>query len=416
MAASVLNQFIDIKILVSLSIEEDGAAVTGHLFQMVSLAAKDPEGCVRSNPSVDMDTEAFSRFFHCDPEPVKRSVEVLQKYGLAEVEDGRLYICALHKKKKSEADAAAGRAKHAQQVKEWRARQKAEKAAAGTGLQNAWKPKTARSPSAAGPVTETVNGSVKTRIVKPSGENPEPCTTAEFTAGQNSACDPPCDAVVNPDTDIYITDISHTSNISNRKIYHIASGGKMGKPKSNSQAANAACIAAAAETGSARPGKGMIPLSSLPKDLRQVVEAWNALHIKTFTGLTVYMRNKLQQLLRQYTPEDVLRAIGNIARSPFLLGQTEASKNWRITLGWVLKPENCAKLLSGQYETYGNDNGDRENAVSCTGYGAPREWCETYLDGHADMTPEERKAAYHAWLNPHNADLDEAAAILNVTY
>ena len=94
----------------------------------------------------------------------------------------------------------------------------------------------------------------------------------------------------------------------------------------------------------------MIPLSSLPKDLRQVVEAWNALHIKTFTGLTVYMRNKLQQLLRQYTPEDVLRAIGYIARSPFLLGQTEASKNWRITLGWVLKPENCAKLLSGQYE------------------------------------------------------------------
>ena len=38
------------------------------------------------------------------------------------------------------------------------------------------------------------------------------------------------------------------------------------------------------------------------------------------------------------------------------------------------------------------------------------------LNGVRAMTPEERKAAYHAWLNPHNADLDEAAAILNVTY
>ena len=128
------------------------------------------------------------------------------------------------------------------------------------------------------------------------------------------------------------------------------------------------------------------------------------------------MRNKLQLLLQQYPLEDVLRAIGSIAGNPFLLGQTEASKNWRITFGWVLNPENCAKLLSGQYETCRGD-GERENAAAAgSGYGAPREWCETYLPGHAGLTPEERKAAFHAWLNPHNAELDEAAAILKVTY
>lgn len=383
MAASVLNQFFDIAILVSLSLEPDGAAVTGHLFQMVSLAVKDPEGCVRSNPAADMNPDAFSRFFNCNPDAVKRSLEVLCRYGLVEIEEGRFYICALYNKKKAEADAAAGRARHARQVREWRDRQK------------------------------TAKGQVTTPMVKPSGENPGARAAAGAAAGKNHACD----ANVNPDApDIYISDISNTSDISNKKIYHISPGGKKEKAKGKRGAA-ADGNAPAAETGGARTGKGIIPLDGLPEDLRRVVEAWNSLRIKTFTGLTACMRNKLQLLLQQYPLEDVLRAIGSIAGNPFLLGQTEASKNWRITFGWVLNPENCAKLLSGQYETCRGGDGERENAAAAgSGYGAPREWCETYLPGHAGLTPEERKAAFHAWLNPHNAELDEAAAILKVTY
>ena len=63
MGVSVLNHFVCIPTLVSLSLEKDGAAATGHLLQMVSLAVKDPEGCVRSEPLIDMDAEAFSRYF-----------------------------------------------------------------------------------------------------------------------------------------------------------------------------------------------------------------------------------------------------------------------------------------------------------------------------------------------------------------
>ena len=394
MAVSVLNQFFDIAILVSLSLEPDGAAVTGHLFQMVSLAVKDPEGCVRSNPAAEMDPDAFSRFFNCDPDEVKRSLEVLCRYGLVETEEGRLYICALHRKNNAEANAAARRARHAQQVREWRDRQK------------------------------TVKGQAKTPMGKPWTKSAKPRAAAGDTCVENRVCDPLCDYDVNlPATDRYISDISNTSDISKKEIYHISSDGKKENAKPKGRTAGAACTAAAGKvsagaTGKAGTGKGIIPLDKLPDDLLQVVEAWNSLHRKTFTGLTAAMRNKLQELLKLYPLAEVLRAIGTIARTPFLLGQTEASRNFRITLGWVLKPENCGKVLSGQYETF--PAGDGENtaglsAASC-GYGAPREWCETYLPDHASMTPEERKAAFHDWMNPHNEDLDEAAAIMNVTY
>ena len=432
MAASVLNQFFDIAILVSLSLEADGAAVTGHLFQMVSLAVKDPEGCVRSNPAADMDPDAFSRFFNCDPDEVNRSVEALCRYGLVETEEGRLYIRALRKKKKAEADTAARRARHAQQVREWRDKQKTVKESAGTDWHTEAEESADTSATVTEPVSKTMKGAVnptvmepaKTSMGKPWAKSAKPHAAAGDTCGENRVCDSLCDYDVNlPATDRYISDISNTSDISKKEIYHISSDGKKENAKPKGRTAGAACTAAAGKvsagaTGKAGTGKGIIPLDELPDDLRQVVEAWNGLHRKTFTGLTAAMRNKLQELLKLYPLAEVLRAIGTIARTPFLLGQTEASRNFRITLGWVLKPENCGKVLSGQYETF--PAGDGENtaglsAASC-GYGAPREWCETYLPDHASMTPEERKAAFHDWMNPHNEDLDEAAAIMNVTY
>lgn len=431
MGVSVLNHFVCIPTLVSLSLEKDGAAATGHLLQMVSLAVKDPEGCVRSEPLIDMDAEAFSRYFNCDLESLLRSVEVLCKHSLVEVEDGRLYVSPLRKKKKAEAVTAARRARHAQEVREWRSQQKTAKKTAVTDRHTV---EEAAVPSAAvtdavketmkEPVNPTVMEPAKTPMGKPWAKSAKPHAAAGDKCGENRVCDPVCDYDVNlPATDRYISDISNTSDISKKEIYHISSDGKKENAKPKGRTAGAACTAAAGKvsagaTGKAGTGKGIIPLDELPDDLRQVVEAWNGLHRKTFTGLTAAMRNKLQELLQQYPLADVLRAIGTIACTPFLLGQTEASRNFRITLGWVLKPENCGKVLSGQYETF--PAGDGENtaglsAASC-GYGAPREWCETYLPDHASMTPEERKAAFHDWMNPHNEDLDEAAAIMNVTY
>lgn len=156
----------------------------------------------------------------------------------------------------------------------------------------------------------------------------------------------------------------------------------------------------------------LILLDKLPLPCRNVLNAWNKLPLKKFKGLIPSMEQKLEQLMQHYGEETVRKTVENIAKSEFLLGK---KGSWFLTLGWLLRPENFAKVLSGKYQDqdnpYNNNNGN---------YMA-RRWQEGepfpfYLPGEPEdgspMSAEEIDKALDAFLHPHNDILDEAARIL----
>ena len=86
------------------------------------------------------------------------------------------------------------------------------------------------------------------------------------------------------------------------------------------------------------------------KDVRRIVQAWNALGLQQITKLTPNSRRgcMLRARVREYGTEAVLEAIGKIRRSAFLKGQN--SKGWVITLEWFVRPNNFPKVLEGNYD------------------------------------------------------------------
>lgn len=156
----------------------------------------------------------------------------------------------------------------------------------------------------------------------------------------------------------------------------------------------------------------IILLDKLPLPCRNVLDAWNKLPLKKFKGLIPSMQQKLEHLVQHYGEETVRKTVENITKSEFLLGK---KGGWFLTLGWLLHPENFAKVLSGKYQDqdsyYNNNNG---NSMA-------RRWQEGepfpfYLPGeHEDgspMTAEEIDKALDSLLHPRNALLDESARLL----
>jgi len=115
LAVSILNQFFDINMLAAIAAEPNGITITGHLFQMLSLATKNPEGCVRLVPNSYMDAVSFARIFNCTVALVLDSIRTLQKLGIVSVEDGMLFINQLRKafqdKRAAKAEAEMKKAK-----------------------------------------------------------------------------------------------------------------------------------------------------------------------------------------------------------------------------------------------------------------------------------------------------------------
>ena len=87
--------------------------------------------------------------------------------------------------------------------------------------------------------------------------------------------------------------------------------------------------------------------------VKHVFDAWNSLKdlgipqiIKIEKKSTRY--KALSARLKEYSEEDVLRAIENIKNSNFLQGNND--RNWIIKFDWFLKPNNFIKVLEGNYD------------------------------------------------------------------
>lgn len=85
--------------------------------------------------------------------------------------------------------------------------------------------------------------------------------------------------------------------------------------------------------------------------VRQVISAWNTLSefgVKPVSKMasTSTRYKSLVARIKQYSLDDILRAIDNIKDSDFLTGK---STDWIITFDWFVKPNNFVKVLDGNY-------------------------------------------------------------------
>lgn len=84
-----------------------------------------------------------------------------------------------------------------------------------------------------------------------------------------------------------------------------------------------------------------------PQKYQPILEAWNNLPV---TNIRIISGKRLQMLkarIKQYSFDDVLKAIQTIHSSPFLLGDNK--RKWQITFDWFVLPNNFPKVLEGNY-------------------------------------------------------------------
>ena len=89
------------------------------------------------------------------------------------------------------------------------------------------------------------------------------------------------------------------------------------------------------------------PKEPKPSPYSPIIEAWNQLPIPRVTALNGVRLKLLQTRIHEYSIDDILRAIDNIGKSPFLLGHND--RGWKITFDWFVKPNNFPKVLEGNY-------------------------------------------------------------------
>ena len=85
-------------------------------------------------------------------------------------------------------------------------------------------------------------------------------------------------------------------------------------------------------------------------DVEAVITAWNDLpdpvpKVAKLSAQSTRAKS-LKARISQYGFDEVMRAIGNVRNSPFLLGQV---KDFVITFDWFVKPNNFSKVLDGNY-------------------------------------------------------------------
>lgn len=98
-------------------------------------------------------------------------------------------------------------------------------------------------------------------------------------------------------------------------------------------------------------------------DIKSVVDVWNALSNDTAIKPVSKMlsTSKRYQMLvariKEYSLDDVLKAIEKIKQSDFLKGNN--NKGWIITFDWFVRPNNFPKVLEGNYTNSGSDKPQR---------------------------------------------------------
>lgn len=85
------------------------------------------------------------------------------------------------------------------------------------------------------------------------------------------------------------------------------------------------------------------------ENIETILNAWNKLDLQQLKAINsnTNRHKMLKARLKEYSLEEILKAIESIANSSFLKGQN--NRNWVITFDWFIKPNNFLKVLEGNY-------------------------------------------------------------------
>lgn len=78
-----------------------------------------------------------------------------------------------------------------------------------------------------------------------------------------------------------------------------------------------------------------------------ILKTWNELPIENIKKITPRRKKNIKARLKEYSKDDLLKAIKEIENSSFLIGNN--SRNWQITFDWFIRPNNFIKVLEKTY-------------------------------------------------------------------
>ena len=84
-----------------------------------------------------------------------------------------------------------------------------------------------------------------------------------------------------------------------------------------------------------------------PQKYLPVLDEWNKLPVQNIRLISGKRLQMLRARVKQFSIDDVLKAIQSIHKSPFLLGDNK--RKWQITFDWFVAPNNFPKVLEGNY-------------------------------------------------------------------
>ena len=106
-----------------------------------------------------------------------------------------------------------------------------------------------------------------------------------------------------------------------------------------------------------------IDINNISKDIlcstfvQRIIDKWNSLNLTSKLTKVTPGTNRYKMLkarVKQYSEDDVLKAIDEVNKSKFLKGQ---ANDFEITFDWFIKPNNFLKVLEGNYRDKDGENG-----------------------------------------------------------
>ena len=87
-------------------------------------------------------------------------------------------------------------------------------------------------------------------------------------------------------------------------------------------------------------------------DYKEIVNLFNEICGKKLPQITVVSANRkkeIRSILKKFSREQIFEAFKAVKDSDFLTG--ENSRKWKATFDWIIKEQNMAKILDGNYTT-----------------------------------------------------------------
>ena len=321
---------LDCKTLISiLNRGAESALLLGAWCAMEAIAEEDPEGCVRLNPDVPMDASALGDFLHCPVETVENTIGLFRQLRKLTLEDGIIRINACAARKKAAASRERKRAQARQRQARYREKQKEQEGFAGQ--------KAAAQREAAATESEDFSKGTAPKEVPPENGSSGDGPYWESVTVTQPVTVPVTQSVTQPVT-LFGEEPQSPAASGSEEVGTTACNTPVTEPEATEKRKNQR-----KETSH----------NTSPDSLscRKILDAWNRLGLKPCRDPGPSLLEKMKELLARYSTETIVEAIAGIAGCPFLLGKTARSR-WSISLGWLLKPENFAKVLSGKYRTF----------------------------------------------------------------